>query len=175
LSCSPIGTIIENTSVTFYQESEEETEVERAGKRNSIETVCMSMIVDLGPNRTMIPARYNLMTGAAGVAGDMKAPRSWRILGREKDSDEWSLLRQHTRDNRLLDKPSCLASWSLGPKGNERPNRWSSRKKETTWRDTHVRGFRYFMILQTGCHSGADSCELVVGGLTILGTMVDSR
>jgi hypothetical protein len=133
--------------------------------------------IDLGVGRRLRPTQYCIRHGASSVGN---ALRSWELRGREKDRDEWDILKVHTNDDKLNHAPHSVALWDIESSAGQRhcasmphigciPE--TSGAADQLVGQT-LKGYRYFLLLQTNVNSSGNHC-LFVGGLELYGILME--
>ena len=127
--------------------------------RNEVKSWCA---IDLGTGRRLVTTQYCIRHGASSTGN---ALRSWELRAREKDTDRWDVLKVHTNDDKLSENPFSVAFWDVDPliiPDDLNPSRVGGIAK----------GYRYFLLLQTGPNSSGNNC-LFIGGVELYGSLVE--
>jgi hypothetical protein len=133
--------------------------------------------IDLGVGRRLRPTQYCIRHGASSIGN---ALRSWELRGREKDRDEWEILKVHINDDKLNHAPHSVALWdiefSVGQRHCPSMPRVGCTPETTGAADQLVgqtlKGYRYFLLLQTDVNSSGNHC-LFIGGLELYGILME--
>jgi hypothetical protein len=107
--------------------------------------------VDLGRHRKFLPNYYTIRHGALGRG---HAVRTWDLVAKENEPDDWIILKRHEGDTSLNHERESTASWPI----------------ELTITDPDFLGYRFFRIVQTSKNSGDNNC-LFCGGLEFYGKL----
>ena len=138
--------------------------------RNEVKSWCA---IDLGTGRRLLPTQYCIRHGASSAGNAM---RNWELRAREKDTDRWDVLKMHVDDDKLSDIPTSVALWDI--------SRYSEKESSITAdidtatipheiSDERIsKGYRYFLILQTGINSSGNNC-LFIGGIEFYGLLTE--
>jgi hypothetical protein len=115
--------------------------------------------LDLGQGRRLIPTHYYIRHGAASQGN---ALRNWELRARVRENDNWEILKTHVNDNTLSNKPSSTAKWEI-----QLPL-WAEvdtvvNLERVVEETTLTKGYRYFLVLQTGLNSSTNNCLFISG------------
>lgn len=141
---------------------------------NAVNSWCA---IDLGVGRRLRPTQYCIRHGASSTGN---ALRSWELRGREKDRDEWDILKVHVNDDKLNNAPHSVALWDIEPSDGQRHSP-SETNAGCTPQSTGaagqlvgqtLKGYRYFLLLQTDVNSSGNHC-LFIGGLELYGILME--
>ena len=130
--------------------------------------------IDLGVGRRLRPTQYCIRHGASSVGN---ALRSWELRGREKDRDEWDILKVHINDKKLNNAPYSVALWDIESTDGKRNCPSIGCTPETTTAAGQLvgqtlKGYRYFLLVQTDVNSSGNHC-LFIGGLELYGILME--
>ena len=129
--------------------------------------------VDLGVGRRLRPTQYCIRHGASSTGN---ALRSWELRGREKDRDEWEILKVHINDDKLNHAPHSTALWDIEspnkPTMTETGNNPEIIGAAGQLAGQTLKGYRYFLLLQTDVNSSGNHC-LFIGGLELYGILME--
>ena len=138
--------------------------------RNEVKSWCA---IDLGTGRRLIPTQYCIRHGASSAGNAM---RNWELRAREKDTDRWDVLKIHVDDDKLSDIPTSVALWDISCFSKKEPLMTDDNDKiiipNEISDECSSRGYRYFMILQTGVNSSGNNC-LFIGGIEFYGSLTE--
>ena len=102
--------------------------------------------------------------------------RNWELRAREKDTDRWDVLKIHVDDDKLSDIPTSVALWDISCFSKKEPLMTDDNDKiiipNEISDECSSRGYRYFMILQTGVNSSGNNC-LFIGGIEFYGSLTE--
>ena len=75
-----------------------------------------------GAGRLLLPTNYvirNGPVGANGLAAGGNIPRTWHLLARANEQDEWVVLKMHKKDSRLGVVPLRACSFNIRQVGDQ--------------------------------------------------------
>jgi hypothetical protein len=127
--------------------------------------------IDLGSGRRLMPTQYCIRHGASSTGN---ALRSWELRGRERENEEWDVLKAHMNDETLSSTPMSVALWDIDQKKTKkRRNELETEVKVTgDAAKSNLKAYRYFLLLQTAVNSSGNHC-LFVGGLELYGVFTE--
>lgn len=127
--------------------------------------------IDLGSGRRLMPTQYCIRHGASSTGN---ALRSWELRGRERENEEWDVLKAHMNDETLSSTPMSVALWDIDQKKTKkRKNELETEVKVTgEAAKSNLKAYRYFLLLQTAVNSSGNHC-LFVGGLELYGVLTE--
>ena len=127
--------------------------------------------IDLGSGRRLMPTQYCIRHGASSTGN---ALRSWELRGREKENEEWDVIKAHVNDDTLSSTPMSVALWDIEQKNFKK--RKDELETEINVIGDAARGalkaYRYFLLLQTAVNSSGNHC-LFVGGMELYGVLTE--
>jgi hypothetical protein len=129
--------------------------------------------IDLGSGRRLMPTQYCIRHGASSTGN---ALRSWELRGRERENEEWDVLKAHMNDETLSSTPMSVALWDIyQKKTKKRKNELVTEVKVTgDAAKSNLKAYRYFLLLQTAVNSSGNHC-LFVGGLELYGVLTEKK
>lgn len=154
--------------------------------------------IDIGGKKKLIPTHYCIRHGASKQGN---ALRNWILSAKERSNDEWEILKVHVNDTSLSDLPLSVAFWTIEPHVHNTTSSWkytistphdisstvleegaiditsgyAAGTNETNGVIDDMRktkGYRYFLITQTGVNSSNNNC-LFIGGIEFYGFLTE--
>ena len=127
--------------------------------------------IDIGSGRRLIPTQYCIRHGASSTGN---ALRSWELRGRERENEEWDVIKAHLNDETLSSTPMSVALWDIEQKNFKKGvNELETDIKAVGDAATNgLKAYRYFLLLQTAINSSGNHC-LFVGGMELYGVLTE--
>lgn len=127
--------------------------------------------IDIGSGRRLMPTQYCIRHGASSTGN---ALRSWELRGRERENEEWDVIKAHANDETLSSTPMSVALWDIEQKNfKKRVNELETDIKVVgDAARSDLKAYRYFLLLQTAVNSSGNHC-LFVGGMELYGVLTE--